>query len=339
MADMTKRERIQAALGGGPVDRVPVAFWRHWPGDDQNAESLAQRAIEFQRKYDWDFIKVPPSHTYVVDDYGVKHAYRGRSIGDRDHLEPLIKRVEDLDRIEPLDVRKGTYGEQLRCLRMVLEARDPEVPVIYTCFNPLNLFRYLFRKTGEEESYVVHLRRHPKRVHLALEALTETCVRFVETLMAQGADGIFLSTTGASYRVMTEDEYRTFGRPGDLAMLRAAASGWFNVMHICGRDPMFAQFADYPVHAVNWHDRAEGPSLAEAAQTFPGALVGGVEQHNVLQFGTPADVEAQVHDAIRETGGRGLIVAAGCTFKLTVPEGNLHAARRAVETASMDRFL
>jgi hypothetical protein len=43
-------------------------------------------------------------------------------------------------------------------------------------------------------------------------------------------------------------------------------------------------------------------------------------------------VEAQVHDAIRQTTGRWLIVAAGCTYPVTAPECNLIAARRAVDT-------
>ena len=61
--EMTKRERIKAALAGKAVDRVPVGFWRHWPGDDQQAESLALVALEFQQRYDLDFIKIPVSST------------------------------------------------------------------------------------------------------------------------------------------------------------------------------------------------------------------------------------------------------------------------------------
>jgi uroporphyrinogen decarboxylase len=41
MSMMSKTERLKAVLAGQPVDRVPVAFWRHWPGDDQGPESLA----------------------------------------------------------------------------------------------------------------------------------------------------------------------------------------------------------------------------------------------------------------------------------------------------------
>lgn len=329
MVEMTKRERVQAALGGRPVDRPPIAFWRHWPIDDQDPAALSQATLDYQRRFDFDFIKVTPSHTYCVHDYGALHAYRGRAVGDRDHLEWTIKKPEDWDRIQPLDVRRGAYGRQLECLRMVVERRDPNTPVIQTVFNPIGMARYL----AGDEAYVVHLRREPERVRRALEALAETCAAFCAAAIATGADGIFLSTVAASYDVMSLDEHNAFARPYDLKVLAAAQGGWFNVLHLHGKHPMLAELADYPVQALNWHDRTAGPSLAAAQKVFAGAVVGGVEQYATLHFATPAEVEAQVRDAIAQTGGRRLIVAAGCTYPLTVPEGNLRAARRAVETA------
>ncbi len=36
MTEMSKRERLEAAIRGERPDRTPVALWRHFPGDDQN---------------------------------------------------------------------------------------------------------------------------------------------------------------------------------------------------------------------------------------------------------------------------------------------------------------
>ncbi len=44
---MNHRERIHAAIKNQPVDRVPVALWRHFPNDDLRAEGLAARVVEF----------------------------------------------------------------------------------------------------------------------------------------------------------------------------------------------------------------------------------------------------------------------------------------------------
>ncbi len=335
MAVMTKEERIRAALAGEAVDRVPVALWRHWPIDDQDAELLAERALEYQKRYDWDFIKIPPSSTFCVADYGVKHEYRALptglwSLGERTYTERAIRQIADWDRIEPLDIAKGTYGRILECLRIVIGRRERTVPVVQTVFNPLAMARYL----AGEELFLAHLRQDPRRVERALKSLAGTCARFVSACLDEGADGIFLSTSAASYEVMSVAEYQQFGRPGDMEVLEAASRGWFNILHIHGRYPMFTELADYPVQAVNWHDRSAEPSLKEALGLFRGALIGGVEQYQVLHFGTPAEVTAQVQDAIKQVGGRRLIIAAGCTYPVTVPECNLIAVRRAVETVS-----
>jgi uroporphyrinogen decarboxylase len=331
--EMTRRERIKAALKGEKVDRIPVAFWRHWPIDDQGAESLARCALDFYYRFDFDFIKIPPSYTYITEDYGTKHEYRagqisGLSFGERDFTERVVKKPEDWERIEPLNVSKGAYGRQLQCLRIVLGKRKPDTPVIHTMFNPLALAQQL----AGEEMLLVHLRRYPQKVEWALTALTETCAIFAAAVIKEGADGIFMSTNTASFELMSAEEYQHFGRPGDLKVLAAAKGGWFNALHLHGKHPMFALLADYPVQAMNWHDRTAGPSLAEASKLFTGAVMAGVDQNGTLHLGTPADVEAQVHDAIKQMNGCRLIVAGGCTYPLTVPEGNLRAARKAVET-------
>lgn len=327
---MSKRQRIQAVLAGKSVDRVPVGFWRHWPGDDQHAESLAIVTLEFQRRYDLDFIKIPVSSTYCVDDYGVKHAYHGSSGGDRDYLDHVIKRVEDWDQVDPVDIHKGTYNRHLQALRIVIEQREPDTPVIFTIFNPLAMASYL----AGEETFLVHLRREPERVQRALMALTDTCASFARAVIDEGCDGIFLSARAASYEVMSEEEYRRYGRPADMAVLKAATGGWFNVLHLHGQHPMFVPLLDYPVNAVNWHDRTAWPSLSEASQLFPKALMAGVEQHKTLCFGSSVDVEAQVHDALKQVNGLRLIISVGCTYPLGVPHSNLVAMRRAVETSN-----
>ena len=69
---MNKRQRLEAAISGGKVDRVPIALWRHWPGDDQRAEDQAAAHVAFQSDYDWDFVKVTPSSSFCLDGWGVE---------------------------------------------------------------------------------------------------------------------------------------------------------------------------------------------------------------------------------------------------------------------------
>ena len=42
MKQMSRRERIRAAINREPVDRVPYAVWRHFPAVDRSPAGLAQ---------------------------------------------------------------------------------------------------------------------------------------------------------------------------------------------------------------------------------------------------------------------------------------------------------
>ena len=327
MAMMTKRERLKAVLAGKPVDRVPVAFWRHWPGDDQQMDSLAAVALDFQRRYDLDFIKLPVSSAYTVADYGVKTEYQGSLIGDRVYQEYAIKKIEDWDKIETLDVKHGTYGWHLDALAQIIKEKDPQTPVVVTIFNPLSVAAYL----AGDETFLSHLRMKYEKVVPAIKALAETSANFAREAINLGADGIFLSTRLASYEIMPEREYLRFGREGDLEVLQGAKDGWLNMLHFHGPHPMLAQLADYPVQAVNWHDRTTEFNLRDGSKIFPGVLMGGVEQYKTLRFGRPEDVTAQVRDAIKQMNGQRLIVTPGCTYPIDVPHANLLALRQAVE--------
>jgi uroporphyrinogen decarboxylase len=324
---MTKRERVKAALNGQPVDRVPVGFWRHWPGDDQNPDSLAAVTLAYQNKYDLDFIKFPVSSTYCVEDYGIRHAYNGSFLGDREYLSRTIRKPGDWERVVPLDIHSGTYGWHLESLRKVIKAKNPATPVIVTIFHPTAMASYL----AGDELFLAHLREYPEKVSQALHSLSETGAAFARACIDSGADGIFLSARFASFELLSSDEYSQVGRPTDLMVLEGAAAGWFNVIHLHGQHPMFKEIADYPAQAVNWHDRTSEIDLATAAKLFPGALMGGVEQIHLLQDGSPQAVADQARDAMKTMNNSRFILTTGCTYSLGVPEANLMAMRRVVE--------
>ncbi len=148
-----------------------------------------------------------------------------------------------------------------------------------------------------------------------------------------GAAGIFFATQHATYHQLSAAEYEELGRAYDLRVLEAAQGQpfWFNLLHIHGHDIMFDLLADYPVQAVNWHDRETPPSLAEALGRFPGALCGGLGRWAAMLQSDPAEVRAKVADAIAQTGGQRLIVGAGCVTLITSPTANIRAAREAAE--------
>lgn len=327
MTEMSKEERIKAAIGGEPVDRPPVALWRHFPGDDQRPEDLAAATVAFQRKHDFDFVKVTPASSFCVRDWDVQDRWLGSLEGTRDYVHYPVHSPDDWHKLALLDPVQGRLGAQLRCLRLIAGELGEETPFIQTIFNPLSQAKNLAGK----ERLLVHLRRHPDAVRAGLEIITETTVRFVSAVRETGAAGLFYAVQHAQYGLLSEEEYATFGRPYDLRVLEAAQGLWLNVLHLHGVDVMFDLLADYPVQVINWHDRETWPTLAEGQRRFSGAVCGGLQRWEVVVRGDPAQVQAQAADAISQTGGRRFILGTGCVTPIVAPTSNIRAARQAVE--------
>lgn len=323
---MSKRERLAAAIGGRDVDRAPVALWRHFPVDDVDTEQLARSAAAFQQQYDWDFIKLTPASNYSVADWGSTAVYRGHPEGTSERTNFPIKTPADWERLPPLDARSGALGRQLDCVRRLRELVGPDVPIIETVFSPISQARHLVPDSLE----LVHLRRFPRELGSALEQITVTTEAFVRAVIEAGADGIFYATQHARATMLSEEEYREQCRPLDLRILKAAEAGTFNLLHLHGSHTYLDLVADYPVHALNWHDRETGPILAEGAQRFPGLVVGGLSQQDMVE-GDPSSIQALARVALAANGGRRICLSTGCVLPTVAPWGNIRALRESVE--------
>lgn len=326
-APLTHRSRLEHTLAGETPDRVPVALWRHFPVDDQSPDHLAAATASYQRTFDFDLIKVTPSSSFCIRDWGVQDEWRGEPEGTRQYTRRVIQSAEDWQKLALLDPGAGQLGAQLDCLRMLVKEFSPNTPVIQTIFSPLSQAKNL---VGPSE-LLVHLRRWPEAVRMGLERISEVTTRFIIEARKTGIDGIFYAVQHAQFGLLNEEEFEEFGRHYDLRVLETAQGLWLNMVHLHGDQVMFGKVSDYPVQIINWHDRHTPPSLREALDQFPGTLCGGLRQWETLLLGTPSQVQAEATDAIRATSGKRLILGTGCVTPTTAPFGNLMAARRAVE--------
>src|SRR3989442_3481333 len=81
MKQMSRRERVLAAINRQPVDRVPYAVWRHFPSVDHSPAGLAQATLRFHERYGSDFLKITPRCGYAVEGWGCVEADAGREEG------------------------------------------------------------------------------------------------------------------------------------------------------------------------------------------------------------------------------------------------------------------
>lgn len=328
MTKWSKRRRLEAIIDGEKPDRLPVALWRHWPGDDQDAAALAAAHLKWQRDYDWDLLKVGPDSNYSVSDWGVEDRWVGHIEGTRETTHWPVQDVQDWTALQPLNPARGKLAMQIETLSLVRQSVGQEVPVLATIFSPLSQAKHLAGK----QTISSHMRGHPDLFHQALEVITESTLRFVEAAKDVGVDGMFYAVQHARYPLMSREEFTKFGRSYDLRVLDAASSLPLNMLHIHSSDLMFDLVADYPVQLVNWHDRESGVNLREGLAQISGAASGGIDQWTIHQE-SPKQTLVEARDAIKQTGGRRLLLGTGCVVMATTPLRNIRALREFVDTA------
>ncbi|OGO31853.1 MAG: hypothetical protein A2Z29_04495 [Chloroflexi bacterium RBG_16_56_11] len=303
-------------------------MWRHFYGSETSAEKLAEAMRGFQERFDWDFMKVNPRASYHVEDWGVKTRYDGDA-SPRVVSTP-VKNPADWQKIGVLDVNKGALGEQLACLEIISRGLKGKVPFIMTVFTPLAIAA---RLVGSEEIFLKQLREETPLVNHALEAISQTFIKFAGACLERGASGLFYATTAwATSDRLSEEEYRRLARPYDLKLLNALPPADFHVLHVCRANNLLRVVADYPVHAFSWDARAAGnPSLVEGQRIVGGkAVVGGIGHDRDLAMATPALLAAEIAGLRTAMGKRGWMLGPGCTFLPETPEANLQAVRDAV---------
>jgi len=318
--------RLQATLRGEPTAQVPVALWRHFPEDDMDPGMLARHTVEWQQKWQFDFVKFMPPGTYSVEDWGARTAYAGAPNGARVVTDPAVRRTEDWQKIRPIDPRAGSWGQQNRALSQAARALGGAVPILQTVFSPLTTARKL-----ATDRLFADIRCNPDAVEAALRVITDVTIGFCLDAIRSGAHGIFLATQLASHRILTATEYVRFGMKYDLEILDALRGHCrLNMLHAHGDDIMFELLSAYPVELFNWHDRLTDPDLRRARQRFPQVLVGGLNEHETLIHGGPEDIAREVEDAIAQTDGRRLIIGPGCVLPIATTD---EAIRVVVESS------
>lgn len=332
MQPMSKWARVEAAVRGEPVDRVPVSFWRHWAVQEWSPRRLAELTLAQYRQYDLDLIKLTPTGIYPTQDWGPTIRF---SQDDRSHpewVEAAVNAAAEWPDLPRLNVNAGALGRELEAIRFLAAALDEEVPLVMTLYAPLALAGMLSWSTSSRERIAQDVREAPQQLHAGLAIIRDVVTEYALACLEAGASGIFLATQVATYDLLTKTEYEEFGVAYDLPVLEAiAGKSRLTMLHVCRQNIMLELVAGYPVDVIHFDDRTStGPSLSAARQLTGKALSGGISTATLLK-GTPDTVAAEVRDAIAQTGGRGFILSPTCTINGFTPEANLRALRQAVE--------
>ena len=326
---MNGRERVEAALALGVADRSPLGAWGHTYKEEWSPEELARITVERARQFGWDFVKFQPRATCFAEAFGSVYKPAGHRLKGPVLVSTPVADLEDWRTVSATNL-KALY-DQAESIGIVARELGPGVPVIQTVFSPLTVAGYL---VGKSKSRVVReLRKHPDVVRPALERIADVLVDFSKRSVKAGAAGVFYAISGyTSKDAMPESVYRELVLPLDQSVLeRLPSEAWFNAVHLCGSHLQFGLSRDMPAQVVSWSVHNQGnPTLAEGRTISGRAVMGGLGQRGTLLYGPPAAVEAEALAAVAETGGRGLLLAPGCSVPTRARDANLAAMAAAV---------
>jgi uroporphyrinogen decarboxylase len=326
-AEMTKHERVQAALQGDFVDRVPVSAWWHDYEREWSAADLAAATLEACQQFDWDFIKVNPRFSYYAEPWGTTYERYPDRMPTPDTV--AVSGSADLAKIKRQSGTAGAFAEQLDALRLVSDGLADESPFLQTVFSPLAV---MSRITGRTEPVQEMIKDAPEALETALGEIAETLIEYAQACLQTGASGIFYAgVEWGSSEFISGKDYERFATPFDLRVLEAVKDAPFNVLHVCRNSNHLMRSLAYPVAAFHWDTRAEGnPSLAEVLSATDKAVMGGVDHRRTLRRGLPADVGTEAEDALDETRRRRFLLTPNCSVDPSTSEENLLALVEAV---------
>lgn len=328
---MNPKDRIDALLAGEKPDRTPAAAWRHFYHLENDPKEFVAATVAFQRKFSWDLVKINPRASYHVEGWGAQYVPSKTPVDKPQRLSYPVGLPSDWEKIEELPLAAGTLAQELKSISEISKKLGKSVYKFMTVFSPLSIAGDL---VGTEAQLVRDMQESPLLVEEALEMITQTFVRFAVECLNAGADGIFFATTEwASKNILTEEDYRKFGRPFDLEVIEAVKGvGGKVILHVCEPFNMLALFSDYPVDMVNWSasDRTN-LSLADGYDLLKKPVIGGIDHTSSLLLGRKDALVSAIRPVLSSLRGLPAVFGAECALPPAVPDENLMALRQLVE--------
>jgi uroporphyrinogen decarboxylase len=330
---VTHKERILALIDGESTDKMAASFWRHFYEGEANSIQLAKSMLDFQAKFDWDLMKINPRKSYMVEDWETLYEVTDQPFVKPQRLQYTVHKTDDWEKINRIDPTKAeVLADHIKAVKLIREGSSDDLPIVMTVFNPISIAGDLI----ENDAFLVDgIRKNPETIHKVLQNITETFIDFSKESIKAGADGIYLATTQwASSDLITEEEYREFGRKYDLMFLEEIVPlTKFNVMHVCSTSIMLPLFADYPISLFSWDmDHRSNPDAEQGAQILPDkVLMGGIHKNNLLLDGCQADIEAEVEKYNKFAQNHRFILCPDCSFLVTTPDRNLEIIKTKIE--------
>lgn len=323
-------DRLYALAEDIRPDRPPVSLWRHFYRDEDDLDSFVEAMVGWQRRYDWDFMKINPRASYHYEPWGVVMRPSPDRETKPERVGFPIQKPMDWLKIAPVATVHPRFDFQLRAVTRIRRWIKKPFRITMTVFTPISI---LGDMVADENLLLTSIREQPEVVHAALRAVTRTFVTLVHEFRNAGADGIFLATTQwASGDRLTPDELRQFALPYDREVWDAAGDAAFNILHVCDRKIYLREYAGFRASLTNWDVSLPGnPSMAGGQAELQSPVLGGIRHETDLVRNSPDQIAGLVRQLIETHREIPYAVGPGCAIPVTTPAENVAAVRDAVD--------
>ncbi|WP_040668174.1 uroporphyrinogen decarboxylase family protein, partial [Nitrolancea hollandica] len=173
--EMTKTERVMAAVNGEEVDRIPVCFWHHFRPEG-SGRRLADATFDFfDSTFDLDLLKIMPD---------IPYPFPRRS----------IRKPEEWRLIEPIDAERSHYFHQrAQAIQLLRDMVGFDTPIVMTVFSPLAEAMYF---AENRETFLEHATKNPTLIHEALATIAGNLRTHIQDCIDAGADGVYFALQG-----------------------------------------------------------------------------------------------------------------------------------------------
>ena len=266
-----------------------------------------------------DIIKVSPSSSFCIKDWGIEDEWIGNIEGPRNYKSSSTKPFYEIRNLPILNPKNGFLGKQLKALVMISAYYYPRTPLIQTIFSPLAQLKNTLRGNN----LINAIRNSPESVKERLEIITESTIQFVGECAKLKIDGIFFSVQQASSDLLSKEEFIKFGKLFNDMIFPSINNFWIKLLHIHANNVYFDLVSDYPLNILNWHDRNTYPDLITASNLTKITFCGGLNRINALLRGTGDSIKREINDAIYQTGKKDFILDSGCVLPVISPYWNI----------------
>lgn len=307
-------------------------MWRHFYIEENDPVNFAEAMIDWQREFDWDFLKINPKASYQYEPWGVQMQFSPDGVNKPKRQKFPIQDIADWGDVKELPVTHPEFDKQLRSISLIRKALPKPFRIVMTVFNPLSIAGDMVPSDAMLQQ---HLREHPEAVVPALTAIQQTFMRLIPEMRNAGADGLFFATTQwASADLLTAEEVRRFGLEFDRPVWDAAGKDAFNVLHVCASNNYLAEYKELDAALTNW-DAADpsNATLGDGYEILRRPVMGGVAHATDLETDKPDLTYEKTRRLVDSHRRMPFAVGPGCAVPVTVSRESIAAVRRAVEDA------